>query len=154
MNPPNAPAQTDSKPFQFRLWHLFALLTLVSVGTATCVQMGVYAIPCLALEFAGFLIIYAGAKRKWGFAFAVFLVTSVGFMMIPVLDVRGPSKRSLCQNNLRQIALALRVYHETHGCYPPAYIADKDGKPMHSWRAILSTSIDFVFKSRYRFDEP
>jgi hypothetical protein len=33
--------------------------------------------------------------------------------------------------------LAVANYHETYGCFPPAYIADWNGKPMHSWRVLI-----------------
>ena len=37
-----------------------------------------------------------------------------------------------CRNNLFQIALALHNYHDAYKCFPPAYVNDKDGMPMHS----------------------
>jgi hypothetical protein len=53
------------------------------------------------------------------------------------------------------IGLALYNYHDTYGSFPPAYIADKDGKPMHSWRVLI---LPFLEKNelykQYRFDEP
>jgi hypothetical protein len=33
--------------------------------------------------------------------------------------------------------LAVANYHETYGCFPPAYVADRDVKPMHSWRVLI-----------------
>ena len=33
--------------------------------------------------------------------------------------------------------MAVANYHETYGCFPPAYVADGDGKPMHSWRVLI-----------------
>ena len=38
---------------------------------------------------------------------------------------------------------------------PPAYITDKNGKPMHSWRILILPYIDQVeLYNAYRFDEP
>jgi hypothetical protein len=58
-------------------------------------------------------------------------------------------------NNLKQIVLGLHNYHDAYGCLPPAYIADDNGKPMHSWRVLL---LPFVEREKlykqYRFDEP
>jgi Protein of unknown function (DUF1559) len=33
--------------------------------------------------------------------------------------------------------LAVANYHETYGCFPPAYVTDRDGKPIHSWRVLI-----------------
>jgi hypothetical protein len=54
-----------------------------------------------------------------------------------------------------QIALALQQYHEANGCFPPAYIAGKNGKPMHSWRVLIMPY--FCAKNVYQgydFTEP
>ena len=58
-------------------------------------------------------------------------------------------------NNLKQIAMALQCYHQANGCFPPAYIADKTGKPMHSWRVLILPYLDRddLYKA-YNFTEP
>ncbi len=33
--------------------------------------------------------------------------------------------------------MAVANYHETFGCFPPAYVVDRQGKPMHSWRVLI-----------------
>jgi len=33
--------------------------------------------------------------------------------------------------------LAVANYHESYGYFPPAYISDRYGKPMHSWRVLI-----------------
>ena len=35
-------------------------------------------------------------------------------------------------DNLKQMGLILHNYATRHGCYPPAYVADATGKPLHS----------------------
>lgn len=63
--------------------------------------------------------------------------------------------RGRCSNNLKQIAAAMQQYETTYGCFPPAYIADKNGKPMHSWRVLLLPHLGYQdLYDRYRFDEP
>ena len=40
--------------------------------------------------------------------------------------------RRQCNNNLRQIARAFLNYHDVYKTFPPAYIPDDNGQPMHS----------------------
>ena len=51
--------------------------------------------------------------------------------------------------------LAVANYHDTYKCYPPPFIADEDGKPMHSWRILVLPFLEQneIYK-QYRFDEP
>ena len=44
---------------------------------------------------------------------------------------------STCKGHLKQLGVALEQYRMTYGSYPPAFIADSDGRRMHSWRALL-----------------
>src|SRR4029077_12783364 len=58
-------------------------------------------------------------------------------------------------NNLKQIGLALFNYESANGAFPPAYIADASGKPMHSWRVLILPYIDQApLYDQYKFDEP
>ena len=65
---------------------------------------------------------------------------------------RGPTP---CKKNLHQIAIALHNYHDTYHCFPPAYVADASGRPMHSWRVLILPFLDKdELYTQYRFDEP
>ena len=67
----------------------------------------------------------------------------------------GPSRRSQCKNNLKQIGLALHNYHDTYGSLPPAVVYGPDGKPWHSWRTLILPYLEEQdLYDRYRFDEP
>ena len=33
--------------------------------------------------------------------------------------------------------MAVANYHHKYGCFPPAFMADANGRPMHSWRVLL-----------------
>ena len=58
-------------------------------------------------------------------------------------------------NNMKNIALALLSYESHHGMFPPAYIADENGRPMHSWRVLI---LPFIERNdlwqAYSLDEP
>src|SRR4051812_9073955 len=88
-------------------------------------------------------------------ALALGLAIAFFFSLSPSTGPREASKRTQCKNNLKEIALALHNYHEAYGCFPPAYIADKDGRPMHSWRVLILPYLDEKpLYLKYRFDEP
>lgn len=46
-------------------------------------------------------------------------------------------------------------YHDYHGCFPPAYLADENGRPMHSWRILILPQLEYeALYEEYDFDEP
>jgi len=60
-----------------------------------------------------------------------------------------------CPNNLKEIGLALHNYHDTYGAFPPAYVPDKNGRPMHSWRVLILPFMEYrVLYDLYDFGEP
>ncbi len=90
------------------------------------------------------------------------ITIAVGVVWFLVYDgiLHGPGHhraqlRIQCRNNLKQIGLALHNYHDAYNSYPPAYVADEHGRPMHSWRVLLLPFLDEekLYKE-YRFDEP
>jgi prepilin-type processing-associated H-X9-DG protein len=78
-------------------------------------------------------------------------------LLIPAVQAaREAARRISCNNNLKQIGLAMHNYATRYNCFPPAYIPDKNGKPMHSWRVLILPFMEegqFVY-SQYRFNEP
>ncbi len=82
-----------------------------------------------------------------------------GFLMLVMIPAStGPHPalaRTECRHKLGILALAMHNYQETYGAFPPAYLADKDGKPMHSWRVLLLPFLGHLdLYEQYRFDEP
>ncbi len=71
-----------------------------------------------------------------------------------VTDARSAARRAHCKGLLCQINLALHHYHEDNGCLPPAWVAGPDGKPMHSWRALVLKYLDQEAYEAYDFEEP
>jgi hypothetical protein len=138
----------------------------------------VYAIYALALLFAslvtfgaGGLIPAAGVLVIWAIVFAsnsrprtlVLLVLPLSVaaccLLMPGLGhPRAIYDRMDCSNNLKQIALAMHNYGDTYKSLPPAFLADEDGKPMHSWRVLILPFLEPIEASslyeEYSFDEP
>ena len=64
-------------------------------------------------------------------------------------------RKMQCVNNIKQIALAMHVYHDANRCLPPAYTVDENGKPLHSWRvALLPYMEQMALYDAIRHDEP
>lgn len=91
------------------------------------------------------------------FILAMFVLTGAALGWVFLFggcDSEG-TRRSACYHNLKQIAVALHNYNATHGRFPPAYVADENGRPMHSWRALILPFLEnSTIAARYRFDEP
>lgn len=68
---------------------------------------------------------------------------------------RRAAVASCSQCPLNQIILALHNYHDAYGSFPPAYVADEQGKPMHSWRVLILPYLDGQeLYDEYDFSEP
>ena len=79
----------------------------------------------------------------------------MGLLLPAVAAVRESARTTACSNNLMQISRAMQAYESQWRCYPPAYLADKNGKPVHSWRVLLLPYLDEqALYQQYRFDEP
>lgn len=99
---------------------------------------------------------------KWlSFGTLVRVASVIIFLFFCVMIIRAlipsqSSKQKLhCYNNLRKIGQAIHNYHTVCGCFPPAYIADENGEPMHSWRVLILPFLDEgPLYDRYDFDQP
>ena len=90
----------------------------------------------------------------WVFCFGIALAILVAFANA----VRTARRTAISMNSacpLNQLQLALNNYHDVHGQFPPAFIADANGKPMHSWRVLILPYIEeqSLYNS-YDFSEP
>lgn len=86
----------------------------------------------------------------------LFVASCLAGLLLPEVSRRGGANRTQCMSNIRNIAVALHNYAAANsGFLPPAYIADANGRPMHSWRALMLPYIDRPdLAQAYRFDEP
>ena len=81
----------------------------------------------------------------------------VGLVLAVVSPQPRIGKRGMTPSlrNLKQISNAMHKYEAANMHFPPAYIADENGKPMHSWRVLILPFLERedLFE-RYSFDEP
>jgi hypothetical protein len=89
-------------------------------------------------------------------AYLSILIWVVATLLAPgFMNLSGAAYKTWCQSNLKDIVLALHNYHDDYGCFPPAYVADEAGRPMHSWRVLILPYIGKqTLYDQYRFDEP
>jgi prepilin-type processing-associated H-X9-DG protein len=91
---------------------------------------------------------------KLVFAFACSFALIAWFVQA-VWAAREAARRSQCTCNYCQILLALHNYHSEYNVFPPAYVADARGRPMHSWRVLLLPFMEqSALYNRYNFSEP
>lgn len=77
------------------------------------------------------------------------------FMLPAVQQAREAARRTQCKNNLKQIGIALHNYHDVYSSFPPAYVPDENGNPMHSWRVLLLPYLDeSPLYDQYDFSKP
>jgi hypothetical protein len=126
--------------------------------TGPCAHCGrAIIIPALGGEPSG-RSLYA-TTTLIGIAVAVLCVTGLAagvvWWMLPGKSGNSATLRVECASNLRQIALAMQAYEVANGCFPPAYVADKHGKPLYSWRVLLLPYLEEQdLADQFHFDEP
>jgi len=76
--------------------------------------------------------------------------------LLPAVSAARESARRVAgQNNLKQIGLAMHNFHDSYGGFPAAHNADKNGKPLLSWRVhILPFVGSGVLYRQFKLDEP
>jgi len=73
----------------------------------------------------------------------------------PLEMARAQARRVQSMNNLKQIGLAMHMYHDRHKAFPAPAIYAADGKPLLSWRVQLLPYLgqEDLYK-QFRLDEP
>lgn len=77
-------------------------------------------------------------------------------LLLPAIQAaREAARRAQSTNNLKQIALAMHMYHDTRKSFPSRANFDKDGKPLLSWRVhILPFIEENDLYKQFHLDEP
>jgi prepilin-type processing-associated H-X9-DG protein len=99
-----------------------------------------------------------GRLRGRGLAVTGIALGTIGCLVALIaVDQHSPDsgRRAQCTNNLKQIGLAMHNYHEKFGCFPASAIAEKQGKPLLSWRVALLPYLEASSTyAKFHLDEP
>ncbi|MFT7643457.1 MAG: hypothetical protein ACI9G1_005222 [Pirellulaceae bacterium] len=152
---PDSLPNNSTREFQFRSVHMMYLFALLCASLATVGVAGITIVFFVGLFWA--FVFFSRSNRQACFRIGLlFLLSCLCVCGLPaVQNAREVSRRTACRNNLRQISGACQSYLDEHGSFPPAYIADKSGKPKHSWRVLILPYLGYGrLHELYNFDEP
>jgi prepilin-type processing-associated H-X9-DG protein len=90
----------------------------------------------------------------WVAAVVFFILFLIALLLPAVNAPREAARRMQCQNNLKNIMVAMNSYSAKYGCYPSAYTVDKQGRRIHSWRVLLLEFLDHDLYTQYDFSRP
>jgi prepilin-type N-terminal cleavage/methylation domain-containing protein/prepilin-type processing-associated H-X9-DG protein len=103
---------------------------------------------------------FRACRRTAGFTLiellvVIAIIAILMALLVPAVQkVREAAARTQCQNNLKQLGLALHNYHASQGGFPPAKREiPPGGSVVHAWTALILPYIeqDNLYK-QYRFD--
>lgn len=83
----------------------------------------------------------------------------VGCLYVAMSRASHSLQETLCASNLTKLHHALIQYDAAHGSLPPAWIADANGTPKHSWRILVLPHLDAwgidgeTISDRYNFQQ-
>jgi len=156
--PPELPEPaTPARPWQFSLRHLLAVMAAVCVAGAAYQWLGIAVFLLFGVILVVAIVAFVISQNRTGelLVAAIAILAVLALILPAVQSPRGPSWRGTCHINLKQIVLALHNYHDVYHRFPPAYVADANGKPMHSWRVLILPFLEQKpLYDAYRFDEP
>jgi hypothetical protein len=140
----------------FRLWTIFYVFALVASAMATFGPIGILAAGIVVGSWTCLL----SPRLRTPFVRLVIGVVILGSLIASLSATAQAtnrlSKRAECSGHLTQIAEGLLNYEAANGKLPPAYIANANGRPLHSWRVLILPYIDGygALYTKYNFNEP
>ncbi len=77
------------------------------------------------------------------FLVVIGIAATMAAIILPATRSTRPySYRTQCQNNIKNVTLALIAYAAAHKAFPPAYTVDSNGNRLHSWRSLILPHLD------------
>ena len=158
--PTDLEPQREPKPLQFSLRTMFLAVTAFGFlcGLVAWRGFGDTVIFLAVCCLIGFVIGLCKRHLECIVTCAIgLLFLLIFYPVVAQLDSRTRRKdpRPHVLNSLKQIGMCMHCYHDDYGCLPPAYLADEDGNPMHSWRVLLLPYLELdALYEEYDFSEP
>jgi len=134
---------------------LILSVLIVASSVAAFGLWGIAVAACL-LAIAAYLRTAESAAQLAYRLLVILLIVLFAIFFTPCISaVVEAAFRASCKNNMYQLGRALLNYHARYQCFPPAYLADANGKPMHSWRVLILPFLEQedLFK-KYNLNEP
>jgi hypothetical protein len=153
---PLVPDEQPRATFQFRLVHMLWAYAMLGVTLAIFGCFGI-GLATVIIGFWAYVFCHHNRPRALAEACVLLLIGCcfICLLLPAVSAAREAARRAQCSNNLKQIALALHNYHDSYGEFPPAFLADEDGKPMHSWRVLILPWLEqATLYYQYDFEQP
>jgi uncharacterized protein DUF1559 len=134
---------------------LLLIVTLLSASWAAFGAVSGTAVSAILVASAVYFLV---KKSRWSGSIrvaAIFLGLSalVGLAVPAVNGAREAAHGMQCENQLRQIGIAVRAYWDEHGCYPHTCTYDNSGRPMYSWRLLIKEFL-VPIPHKYDYNEP
>jgi hypothetical protein len=156
----SGPDSSASHPRKFSLRWLLAAAIWIAIALAVCSRYLASGVTGGALVVAGLYAILAlGAvvdvhRRIYG-GVALCLAGASLFVLSKIEEARETSRRATCYKNISEISKAIYTYRAIRGNWPPAFVADQSGRPLHSWRVLILPYLGYQnIYDAYHFDEP
>ena len=150
-------SEAKRRPIQFGLRTLLFGTAIVAVLLATHRYLPVpLYLSLMVITIALVMLVYKiRPKFMVAMSLAALLLVGVWSVSLAYQAVLVEMRGAGCSSNMKNVLLALHNYHDDYGSFPPAYIADETGKPMHSWRVLILPYLESqALYDQYRFDEP
>lgn len=148
---------------RFSTARLFYFLTLCAAATSLFGWLGV---PVGCLVMLVWNQILTGARReraqlgspregvtKLELVVVLILASLVIGLLIPAAAEFDRQRQA--ETSMKIVAKAVEAYQQHFGVLPPVTIVSEDGKPLHSWRALILPFLEEEkLAESYRWDEP